>query len=288
MKNMKYLYAFLVIFMFSCEEVIELDLNDGQQRLVIDASIDWEKGTDGKNQEIKLSLSSPYYQNETIAANGANVKIINSSNAIFNFNEINDTGIYTTTTFEPVLNETYTLEIEYMGQLYSGSETLIPASEIDRVEQTNESGFTGKDIEIKAFLKDLDTPEIKDYYFFEEYFIRKDEYIYGVGDDQFVDGSPNQVFSVNFYNSDSLKTGDVLRLKNLGCSKRYYQFMFLLLSQTADGAGGPFSTTPATVRGNIINKTNEANYPYGFFRLSETDTVEYTVTENGGTQYFNE
>ena len=288
MNNIKYLHAFLVIFMFSCEEVIELDLNDGQQRLVIDAGINWEKGTDGKNQEIKLTLSSPYYQNETLPASGANVQIINSNNDIFNFNEINNTGLYTTSTFKPVLNESYTLEIEYKGQIYSGSETLIPASEIDRVEQTNDTGFTGEDIEIKAFLKDLDTPGVENYYFFEEYFIRKDEYIYGVGDDQFVDGSNNQVFSVNFYNSDTLRTGDKLRLKNLGCSKRYYQFMFLLLSQTADGAGGPFSTTPATVRGNIVNKSDEDNYPFGFFRLSETDTVEYTVTEDGGSQEYNE
>ena len=64
--------------------------------------------------------------------------------------------------------------------------------------------------------------------------------------------------------------------------------MFLLLSQTADGAGGPFSTTPATVRGNIVNKSDEDNYPFGFFRLSETDTVEYTVTEDGGSQEYNE
>ena len=288
MKNMKYLYAFLVIFMFSCEEVIELDLNDGRQRLVIDASINWEKGTSGSDQEIKLSLSSPYYQNETLAATGANVKIISSNNEIFEFTETDNSGLYITTSFNPILNETYTLEIEYEGQIYSGSETLIPASEIDRIEQTNDTGFTGEDIEIKAFLKDLDTPGVKNYYFFEEYFIRKDEYIYGVGDDQFVDGSNNQVFSVNFYNSDTLRTGDKLRLKNLGCSKRYYQFMFLLLSQTADGAGGPFSTTPATVRGNMVNKSNEDNYPFGFFRLSETDTVEYIVTEDGGSQEYND
>ena len=72
-------------------------------------------------------------------------------------------------------------------------------------------------------------------------------------------------------------------MKNLGCSKRYYEYMFLFLSQTATGAGGPFSTTPATVRGNMINITKEDNYPLGYFRLSETDTKVYTVTENGGT-----
>ena len=246
------------------------------------------KGDQRKWPKIKLSLSSPYYQNETLAATGANVKIISSNNEIFEFTETDNSGLYITTSFNPILNETYTLEIEYEGQIYSGSETLIPASEIDRIEQTNDTGFTGEDIEIKAFLKDLDTPGVKNYYFFEEYFIRKDEYIYGVGDDQFVDGSNNQVFSVNFYNSDTLRTGDKLRLKNLGCSKRYYQFMFLLLSQTADGAGGPFSTTPATVRGNMVNKSNKDNYPFGFFRLSETDTVEYTVTEDGGSQEYND
>ena len=117
MKNMKYLFAFLVIFMFSCEEVIELDLNDGQQRLVIDASINWEKGTSGNDQEIKLSLSSPYYQNETLAATGANVQVISSNNEIFEFIETDNSGLYTTTSFNPILNETYTLEIEYEGQI---------------------------------------------------------------------------------------------------------------------------------------------------------------------------
>ena len=76
MNNIKYLYTILVIFMFSCEEVIELDLNDVQQRLVIDASINWENGTDGKNQETKLTRSSPYYQNETLAGTGGSVQSI--------------------------------------------------------------------------------------------------------------------------------------------------------------------------------------------------------------------
>ena len=130
--------------------------------------------------------------------------------------------------------------------------------------------------------------DVENFYFYEEYFIKNDDYQYTALDDGFVDGSENRVYNVNYYSKDDLSVGDQLRMRNIGCSKRYYQFMFLLLSQTADGAGGPFSTTPATVRGNMINITNEENYPFGYFRLSETDTKVYTVTENGGTTIFDE
>ena len=53
--------------------------------------------------------------------------------------------------------------------------------------------------------------------------------------------------------------------------------MFILLQQNSEEGGGPFETTPATVRGNCINETNSNNFPFGFFRLSEVDELIYTV-----------
>jgi hypothetical protein len=51
--------------------------------------------------------------------------------------------------------------------------------------------------------------------------------------------------------------------------------MNILLGIT--GGVGPFSTPPATLRGNIVNLTNEENFCLGFFRLSEIDRLDYTV-----------
>ncbi|MFT3920122.1 hypothetical protein [Cloacibacterium sp.] len=39
----------------------------------------------------------------------------------------------------------------------------------------------------------------------------------------------------------------------------------------------PFATTPTSVFGNISNKTNSANTPFGYFRLSEVDMKNYTI-----------
>ncbi len=47
--------------------------------------------------------------------------------------------------------------------------------------------------------------------------------------------------------------------------------MSVLVSIAGNNGGGPFQSPPATVRGNIINTTNSANYPLGYFSLSEVD-----------------
>ena len=50
-----------------------------------------------------------------------------------------------------------------------------------------------------------------------------------------------------------------------------------LLSIAGSGNGSPFATPPATLRGNIVNRSNEANYPLGFFSISEIDKLDYIV-----------
>ena len=53
---MKNLYVIIVLLLCtSCEDVIEVDLNEGPSRLVIDANINWKKGSDGKKQRIRLT-----------------------------------------------------------------------------------------------------------------------------------------------------------------------------------------------------------------------------------------
>ena len=59
MKNIKYLLILVtVIFFASCEEVIDVDLDTATPRLVVEASIDWERGAEGNQQTVKLSTTT--------------------------------------------------------------------------------------------------------------------------------------------------------------------------------------------------------------------------------------
>lgn len=259
------------LIIVSCEEPIELDLNTSESKLIIEASINWVKGTSGNEQEIKLSLSAPYYDSETPPANNATVSIFDSDNNEYTFTEDGPTGTYKNSSFIPVINAEYTLVINYEGETYTASDTLKSVASIDYVEQKDDGGFSGEETELKAYY--TDPANIKNYYFFEF----KNDFTaipsLEVYEDEFTDG--NQIFG--FYTEEDLTTGNEVIIRNHGISEAFYEYMFILLQQGSEEDGGPFETTPATVRGNCINETNPENFPFGYFRLSEVDEIVYIV-----------
>jgi len=119
MKTYIYILSLFLITLSSCQDVVDVDLETAQERLVIEAMIKWEKGTLGNEQVIKLSKTSSFYNNQIVRAIGATVVVTNKTTLQnYNFTEIED-GIYTTNTFEPVLNTVYQLEITYNSEVYS-------------------------------------------------------------------------------------------------------------------------------------------------------------------------
>ena len=270
MKFFKYIVFFIVLL--SCEDVVTVTTPTEAPRLVIDASLNWFKGTDGSQQEFRLSLTAPYFNDGVPPATGAQITVQNSNNTVFNFIEEGTTGIYKSTAFVPVLNETYTITINYDGETYLGSETLLPVASIEYVDQKDDGGFSGEETELKAFF--TDPADEVNYNFFE--FISDIPVLpsLSVYKDEFTNG--NMMFG--FYTEEDLTTGDVVTIRNYGISEQFYNFMFVLLQQNSQDGGGPFETQPATVRGNCINITNPEHYPLGYFRASEVDEFIY-ITE---------
>lgn len=272
MKNIQYITILLITMLISsCEKVIDVDLETAPPKLVIDAAIKWTKGTLGNEQKIKLSTTAPYFSNTIPIVSGATVFISDSNNTVFNFTEISGTGEYICSNFVPVLNGNYSLTIHYNGQTYTATETLKPVPVIDYIEQKNDGGFTGTDIEIKVFFTDNASSD--DFYLFKF----KPSFTaipnYDVSEDDFFQG--NQFFGV--YTNEDLKSGDQLDIGIYGISERYYNYMNILISIAGSNGGSPFQSPPATVRGNIVNTTNEANYALGYFSLSEGDFRNYVV-----------
>lgn len=272
-KTIQYIsLIFIALFTFGCEKVVDLDLDTAPPKLVVDASIQWVKGTSGNEQKIKLTTTAPYYDNNVPAVSGATVFITNSTNVVFDFLETGNTGEYLCNDFQPVIGETYTLTVVYNGQTFTATETLTEVPDIEAlIEQNNEGGFTGDEIEIKFFYQDNGAEDnfymigIKtDYKPFPEY---------GVLEDRFFQG--NLMFGL--YSNEDLKPGDLINIKLYGISQQYYNYMNVLLAVAGGNGGGPFQSPPATVRGNVVNQADENNFALGYFNLSQVDTLDYTI-----------
>ncbi len=262
---------FSALIFNSCTDVVDIPLNTDNPRLVIDAAINWQKGTTGKNQIIKLTTTTDFYTNTIPVVSGATVFIKNSSNMVFNFMEKPNTGVYVCGNFIPVVNENYTLTIVNKGQTYTASETLKSVAAITSVTQEIQSGLGADFLKLKTYFNDPANAE--NYYLYKYKFTKNLKPEYSVDDDLFFQG--NTFFSLVL--EEHTKPGEQVEITHYGISKAYYNYMNILLSVAGSSGGGPFQTPPATVRGNIKNQTNLDNYPLGYFRLSEADVTNYTI-----------
>ncbi|WPY97864.1 DUF4249 domain-containing protein [Christiangramia sp. OXR-203] len=268
MRLYKSFLAIVVLLGFiSCEEVVDIDLEESEPKLVVEASIIWIKGTDGNRQEFRLSTTSPFYEEELQPVTNASIAVTSENGTRYEFSHEQD-GIYLNEEFQPVLDLEYELELMYNDQVYTATESFESVSGIDYVEQLDGGGFAGDEIEIKAFYTDPVSQE--NYYLFK--FTDEDVFL-ELYEDEFTDG--NQIFG--YFSNEDIETGDVISIQMEGISREYYDYMFVLRSQVGTNQGGPFETMPAVVRGNIVNETNQDNFPFGYFRLSEADSITYSV-----------
>ncbi|AWK04923.1 DUF4249 domain-containing protein [Flavobacterium crocinum] len=262
---------FISLFLTSCEEVVDVDLDTAPPRLVIEAAINWEKGEKGDEQLVKLTTTTGYFENVIPTISNAIVYIKNSHDEQFNFIEVKKTGQYVCTNFKPVIGEKYTLTVISRGNRYIASEILQSVAPITRIEQNNNGGFTGKDIEIKAFYND---PADEDnFYLYKYVYPNKVKSTFYADEDKFFNG--NEFFSLS--DDEDLVVGNEIEITHFGISKQYYNYMNILVSVAGSNVGGPFQSPPATVKGNIVNVTNKDNYPLGYFSLCETYSVKYKI-----------
>ena len=276
-----HLYSYFIIsfLFFSCTDVVDVDVSYGGSRMVIEASLDWEKGTLGNKQIIKLSKMTPYFDDVSIQiVQGAIVTVSNDeNNEVVQFVDQNN-GSYTTSSFKPIVNQSYTLEVVFEGETYIAKETLTPVVAIESVDQSTENGFDKDVIEVNIYFND---PLEYENYYLTKFHERKDLFptLRDVSD-EFTNGNKMHVFYEKFENEDTnekeLLPGDIVDIELYGISKTYYNYIRLLIEQN-DAGGGPFSTTPASLRGNCTNPANPNDYALGYFRLTEVDRTTYIV-----------
>ena len=258
----------LLSILSACEKEVVLDLETAQTRLVINAPIKWEKGTNGNHQKIKLSLTAGYYEPSLPVVTGATVEIQAGSGEIFQFTEQTIPGTYECFNFIPVQNETYTLKVIHDNQVYIGKDTLFPVTNFNFTTQSETGGINGDDYEVKAFFTD---PEgIQNYYLTEQKIPGYTVPNYYSFNDKFFDG--NQVFDTA--TDENLKVGDIITFTVYGVSEDHHEYCVKILNTIV---GGPFQTIPGKIKGNMVNTTQMNNYPLGYFSTSQTTTITHII-----------
>ncbi len=266
-----YIHLIALLVLSSCSDVVELDLNNTDSRLVIDAVMQRnESGT--TYTRIQLTRSAGFYDEDLVFVNDATITITDSEGTVTPIPFRAD-GIYDSNfPFIRINNPTevsYTLNINDNGNIYTATEVLQQTVPLIDVEQETISGFGDDITEITAFFND--PPEEGNFYLFEYIDGENDEV--DIGDDEFTNGNRSQT---TFFLED-LEAGTSTTITIEGINQRCYNFYETLLQQSDGGGGGPFATQPAVVRGNIINTTNADRFPFGYFRISEVYELEYIV-----------
>jgi len=269
--------ALLILLMGSlnsCTDVIDVNVPNAGARLVVDASIKWEKGTSGATQTIYLRESTAYFDKDPdVPVTGATVTVTKENDGSMVVFADQNNGSYRATDFVPELNASYTLEILYNGNNYTATETLIAAPDINRIEQSLEGSADDAEIQLQVF---FDDPEAVENYYLGE-FIPSNLPIpsLAVINDEFTDGNENFIENDN----ENYVAGATVDINLYGISQRYYDYLNIFIQQSGSDENGPFPTTPVQLKGNCTNVNDPNEEVLGFFRLGEFDTTSYTIEQ---------
>ncbi len=249
----------------ACTERIEIDLDEGYERLVVEGNVTTER----KAHLVRLSRTAGYFSNQpAVMVSGAEVAIsVNGNRHVLT--EQKPGYYYTADFFRGIAGETYGLDIrlsEPVGgsAVYSASSYLNYVSPLDSIGLLFHPDWGDEGVwEVKCYVLD---PPTEDFYRFLIYRNNVqlsdtlDEWL--VTDDKFFNGNYIGGASIAFLDQGSddekLVPGDIVTAEINSIGKDFSEFIQQARSELF-GSNPLFSGPPANVNGNISNGA------FGFF-----------------------
>lgn len=267
----------LSLFVVSCTEKIDIQLDESFARLVVDGSIT----TDTMAHTVVLkTTSSYYYKDEVTSVSGALVSITDGT-LTYKLKE-DSAGVYNTDSHVfGVAGKIYTLNIKLASPIggqteYSAKSTINSLNPLDSVSLLFHPEWARKGMwEVKCYVQE---PATIDFYRFLILKNRKmltdtlNEWF--VTDDKFFNGNYTNGATVAYLQQGSpqekLTKGDTVTVEVNNISKEYANFIWEAQAELR-GSNPLFSGPPANVKGNISNGA------VGFF-TSYSITRKYAIT----------
>lgn len=271
----------------SCEDVIDLDLDNGKNQLVVDGFVN----NDSSIQIIRLTSSAPYFSNvATPSENEATIRLKGPSNILYNFISDGD-GNYQ---YDPKslgaidsIGFEYKLEIDFKGRTYTSSSVLNPVPLIDSMPYDFEpSGFGSEEGYYTQFYA-RDFAGRKDYYWIKPF--KNGEPLYE--DPTFIilsedatfggDAGDGLVFIVPFRaiitdQDNPFALGDTSSVELHSLNSDAYQFLDQVVNTS--GNDGLFAVPPSNIRSNIFDASGNAqDEVLGLFSLSAISKFEVII-----------
>ncbi len=235
-----------LILFCACEDVININLNEADQRIVIEGRV----ADRLPSYSVKITRSADYFNPDDFEmVSGATVIITDDAGNIDTLQEL-PIGEYYTDWRTGVPGRTYTLTVSIDGETYVGSSTMIEPIEIDSLTyEYQEGGGIGMDEDegyrLHCFF--TDRADIDDHCMLRVYRNRgrlRQHFLY---DGQWSDGNPidYDYFEVVF------NLGDTMTVDLLTLDEPTFIYFEMLSDVIADGNEGP--ANPANPTSNLSN-----------------------------------
>ena len=248
------LVSSMVFFFSSCEDVVEVDLDTEEPRLIVDALIRVDTDEAFTKVSVKVSETSSFFESVP-PANLEQITLTNLSlpgggiDPPVLVEEVPGSGIYSKVFATEFLTEgTLLLQIDFQDEFYVAMAEFVPTVPIDSLVQGD--GFLFNEDDTEVIISFTDNGDRDDFYLFDFSFGN-----YLVSEDEFYQG---QEFEFSYFYDDEVSPGDTVDISIMGIDEDFHNYMNELINQSGDDSG-PFATPALTVRGNIINATNIDN-----------------------------
>jgi hypothetical protein len=252
------LIFFVSFFVYSCEKVIDVDLNEANQAVVIEGNLNNENG------ELKVSISKTgsYFGNDAMEnISNANVVFKHHTGELITINEIS-TGVYADDHLLVRPGNMYELIVELNGEKYTAESFLNEPVTIDSVAYSyfNGNGFFDGGYRVKLYFSD--PPESDNYYRIKVYKnseLQNDVNDLIVFDDSAINGKTIEVT----LRGQSFADGDKARVELITLDENAFEYFSTLRDLINTNPGSPAPANPIS---------NFSNGALGYFSAWSNDS----------------
>jgi len=253
-------FVFFIVALFACEEIIEIDLEGTDAKLVIEGKV-----IDGPGPHtVKISRTTDYFDPAEYPAVSGALVIISDDTGLRDTLQEPEAGIYQTTSLTGTIGRTYTLEAVVEGEKYKGISTMQDRIEIDSIELEYYPATPYYEEGYWLHCHFTDPVGEGNYYrtkVFKNDTLDKNLYII---DDKFIDGNPIDYFIWG----DFYVPNDTALLELWTMDEDVYDYFYTLANLLYSGGDGSYAT-PANPNTNL---SNGALGYFGAFTLAR-DTI---------------
>jgi hypothetical protein len=288
-----FLLASFVLAFSSCEDVVQIKLDEGSKLYVIDAFVN-NLRTD---QVVRINNNSSYFSaTSPSGVSGANVVLMDltdNKSYVFNYTS-NGNYVYSLALTDTLakVGHTYSLMVQIDGALYAATTEQKRPSSIDSISVTIDDGSFGfgapsntKDTTYLWILYAKDKSDARsDYYWVKTY--RNDTLFSEASDLNLnIDGTGGEITnspadSLEFTAPSTLlgfksyKRNDRCRVEIHSLMKETYNFF--VQAQTQINNGGLFATTPENVKTNLSSPKGKTK-AVGWFSVASVATKSVVI-----------